>query len=92
MEAGAGVVQQSEAGVAAAAVVVVAAAAAAESVAGAVVPSAAVGASDEEVLPCDWVEKVAGAWNCAKLWPQQVPKNKSPPINENSFRFCYISS
>lgn len=91
MEAGAAVVQQSEAGVAAAAVVV-AAAAAAESVAGAVVPSAAVGASDEEVLPCDWVEKVAGAWNCAKLWPQQVPKNKSQTINENSFRFCYISS
>lgn len=66
-------VQQSEAGVAAAAV----AAAAAESVAGEVVPPAVVGASDEEVLPCDWVEKVAGAWNCAKLWPQQVPKNKS---------------
>lgn len=82
------VVQQSEAGVAAAA----AAVAAAESVAGEVVPSAAVGASDEEVLPCDWVEKVAGAWNCAKLWPQQVPKNKSQTINENSFRFWYISS
>lgn len=81
------VVQQSEAGVAAAAV-----AAAAESAAGEVVPSVAVGASDEEVLPCDWVEKVAGAWNCAKLWPQQVPKNKSQTINENSFRFCYISS
>lgn len=54
------VVQQSEAGVAAAA-------AAAESVAAEVVPSVVVGASDEEVLPCDWVEKVAGAWNCAKL-------------------------
>lgn len=85
------VVQQSEAGVAAAAGAAVAAAAA-ESVAGEVVPSAAVGASDEEALPCDWVEKVAGAWNCAKLWPQQVPKNKSQAINENSFRFCYISS
>lgn len=90
MEAGAAVVQQSEAGVAAAAVA--AAVAAAESVAGAVVPSAAVGASDGEVLPCDWVEKVAGAWNCAKLWPQQVPKNKRQTIIENSFRFCYISS
>lgn len=80
------VVQQSEAGVAAAVE------AAEESVAGEVVPSGAVGASDEEVLPCDWVEKVAGAWNCAKLWPQQVPKNQSQTINENSFRFCYISS
>lgn len=78
------VVQQSEAGVAAAA--------AAESVAGEVVQSVAVGASDEGVLPCDWVEKVAGAWNCAKLWPQQVPKNKSQTITENYYRFCYISS
>lgn len=81
------VVQQSEAGVAAAA-----AAAAAESVAAEVVPSVVVGASDEEVLPCDWVEKVAGAWNCAKLWPQQVRKNKSQTVTEKFFRFCYISS
>lgn len=42
-------------------------AAVAESVVGEEAPSAAEGALDEEVLPCDWVEKVAGAWNCAKL-------------------------
>lgn len=66
------VVQLSEVGVAAAA----AAAAAAESV-GEEAPFAAVGALDEEVLPCDWAEKVAGAWNCAKLWPQHVRKNKN---------------
>lgn len=25
------------------------------------------GVWDEEVLPCDWVEKAAEAWNCARL-------------------------
>lgn len=43
------------------------AAAVAESVVGEEAPFAAGGALDEEVLPCDWVEKVAAAWNCAKL-------------------------
>lgn len=45
-------------------------AAVAESVVGEEAPFAAEGALDEEALPCDWVEKVAGAWNCAKLCPQ----------------------
>lgn len=53
-------------------------AAVAESVVGEGAPFAAGGALDEEALPCDWVEKVAGAWNCAKLPPQQFPpKHKS---------------
>lgn len=45
----------------------VVAAVVAESVVGEEALFAAEGALDEEVLPCDWVEKVAGAWNCAKL-------------------------
>lgn len=46
---------------------VVAAVVVAESVVGEEALFAAEGALDEEALPCDWVEKVAGAWNCAKL-------------------------
>lgn len=60
MRAGAAVAEPS--GSAAVAAVVVA-----ESVVGEEAPFAAEGALDEEALPCDWVEKVAGAWNCAKL-------------------------
>lgn len=48
---------------------VAAAVAAAGSAVVAEVLVAAEGVLDEEVLPCDWVEKVAEAWNCAKLWP-----------------------
>lgn len=67
------VVQLSEVGVGVAAAAVEAVA---ESV-GEEALFAAVEALDEEVLPCDWAEKVAGAWNCAKLWPEQVQKTKN---------------
>lgn len=70
-----------------------AAAAVAVSVVGEEAQSAAGGALDEEALPCDWVEKVAGAWNCAKLGPDQPPPEKQKhAVNENSFRVCNISS
>lgn len=47
--------------------VAAAAAAAAELAAAEEVLVAAEGVWDEEALPCDWVEKAAEAWKCARL-------------------------
>lgn len=61
-KAGAVVVLLTGAGVAAEAVVAAAGLAAAEEGL-----FAAGGVWDEEALPCDWVEKAAEAWKCARL-------------------------
>lgn len=37
---------------------------------------AAEGVSDEEALPCDWVEKAAEAWNYAKLKSQNFRRER----------------
>ena len=55
-------------------VVVAAAVVAADLAAAEEVLAAAEEVWDEEVLPCDWVEKAAEAWNCAKLWMQSTKK------------------
>ena len=79
-ERGAGVVvvPLTEAGAAAAAAAAAAAVVvvvvAAELAAAEEVLAAAAEVWDEEVLPCDWVEKAAEAWNCAKLWMQSTKK------------------
>ena len=75
-EAGAAAAAVVAAAAAAAVVVVVVAAAvvAADLAAAEEVLAAAEEVWDEEVLPCDWVEKAAEAWNCAKLWMQSTKK------------------
>ncbi len=79
--AGAAVAPLMEVGAAAAAAVVdVVVAAAAGLAAAEEVLVAAEGVWDGEALPCDWVEKAAEAWNCAKLWmhsPRKVRGNKT---------------